>query len=157
MKDLLLIILGIIAAIIILGLIAQTFWLSRIISIIFCALAIYSVCTNTSTADMEWVGYCSLAMIFGYSRYGMNPYKTGWVTVFKDGSELEEWTGGFVSTLILSPIIMALTYTFIASKFTFLLYAIPIFMLVMNIVYIVYKIVTGEELVEPDTWFKARK
>lgn len=155
MKDLLLFLLGIIVAIIILGLIAQTFWLSRILSIIFSIVTI--VCTYKGLVELEWIGYCTLAIIFAQSRYGMNPYKTGWVEVYRDGTAAEEWAGGFLSTILVLPILMALAHTFIISKFTFLLYAIPILILVLNIVNMIYKVVTGEELLEPDTWFKPSK
>lgn len=155
MNDLLLLLLGIIVTIIILGLVAQTFWLSRIISIIFSIVTI--VCTYKGLVEVEWIAYCTLAIVFAQSRYGMNQHKTGWVDVYRDGTEVEKLAGGFLSNIVILPILMALAHTFIISKFTFLLYAIPILIFVLNIVYIIYKVVTGEELLEPDTWFKPSK
>lgn len=151
MKDFLIILGLIVLGIAIFSFIIHNFWISRILSIIASILNIIYIiiCVEIVHPEVTSALLCSISLILSDARYHTS-IKTGIIQVLKNGAEVEKLGSGVIGFIAFVITLFFIIYGFVVPKFPFLVYIIPIVLLAYNIIDIVYKIITGEEMREPD-------
>lgn len=133
---------GILVGIFVIGLIIYflfyNFWISRITSIVCCVYLLFTSFINTETARAEMFWTYVLVSVGAWLLYRggdnvFDEHETGWVTIFSDGSRINEKEGGFIEHGLLSGILMAILYGLVAPGFQLMYYLVSIVIIVLNV------------------------
>jgi hypothetical protein len=123
--DIVLGIVGIIAAFLIVRFLFQNFFTSRVLCLACCGAAIH----QAFTASPDGIAGCCILCILGWLFYrGENNFDfeyTGWVTYYSDGTSEHESIGGFFRHALTTIVVMGLVFYFLVPQWGALMWLIP--------------------------------